>query len=317
MKEFPTQHDQESRTTVSLFFYDPDLLSSYDMLTFFIKLLILRVRESPAAKLECREIHERIWAFLETFLIVNMLSLAILRKEGIEKNGSEEPWQSIPFQKERGEKSRRQMSPLSMTNHALGIWICTQVAWQFRVISTRRCICKIPWPNEISELDREFPSWSLCKSEESRARIAADQEIEASSSLKDFINLKSITGRDFSDYEELDLMMAAELKWCYDIAYLIYEITERRAVTRQEGRKILTPSGRLKNVFSGRQLGLVQEETLVVFYTRIPRETVRTTWNEVEIRRKFSPRASLLFSIESERHRLTKMLEQSKGQSCD
>ena len=50
----------------------------------------------------------------------------------------------------------------------------------------------------------------------------------------------------------------------------------------------LTLSGRLKNVFSGKQLGLVQEETLVVFYTRMPRETVRTTWNEAKTRKKFS-----------------------------
>ena len=127
-----------------------------------------------------------------------------------------------------------------------------------------------------------------------------DQEIEATSSLKDLINPKSITGKEFSDYEELDLMMAAELKWCYDIAYFSYEITERRAVTRQKGRKIPTRSGRLKNVFSGSQLGLVQEETLVVFNTRMPRETARTTWDEVERRRKFSPGASTLFSTESE-----------------
>ena len=66
-----------------------------------------------------------------------------------------------------------------------------------------------------------------------------DQEIEATSSLKDLINPKSTTGKDFSDCEELDLMMAAELKWCYDIAYLIYEITERRAVTGQKGEKLL------------------------------------------------------------------------------
>ena len=36
-----------------------------------------------------------------------------------------------------------------MTNHALGIWTCTQVAWQFRVTSPRRCICKIPWQTEF------------------------------------------------------------------------------------------------------------------------------------------------------------------------
>ena len=106
------QHDQESRT-VNLFFYDPDLLSSYDGLT--IKLLLPRVQDSLAGKLECREIHERARVFLETFLIVNMLDeilknytiiqeiwqhhresltmSTILRKEGIEKSGSEEPLQ--------------------------------------------------------------------------------------------------------------------------------------------------------------------------------------------------------------------------------
>ena len=42
------------------------------------------------------------------------------------------------------------------------------------------------------------------------------KKIEATSSLKDLINPKSITGKDFSDDEELDLMMAADLKWCYD-----------------------------------------------------------------------------------------------------
>ena len=93
--------------------------------------------------------------------------------------------------------------------------------------------------------------------------------------------------------------IAAELTWCYDIAHLIYEITERRAVTRQKGRKVLAPSGRLKNVFSGRQLGLVQEETLEVFCTRMPRETVRTTWDEVERRKKLSLGARILFSTES------------------
>ena len=49
------------------------------------------------------------------------------------------------------------------------------------------------------------------------SRSYCSQEIEATSSLKDLINPKSITGKDFSDYEELDLMMVAELKWCYDI----------------------------------------------------------------------------------------------------
>ena len=65
------------------------------------------------------------------------------------------------------------------------------------------------------------------------------------------------------------------------------------------GRKILTLSGRLKNVFSGRQL-VLSKKTHVVLYTRMSRETLRTMWNEVERRKKFSPRASILFSSESE-----------------
>ena len=42
------------------------------------------------------------------------------------------------------------------------------------------------------------------------------KKVEATSSLKDLINPKSITGKDFSDHEELDLMMAADLNWCHD-----------------------------------------------------------------------------------------------------
>ena len=66
LKEFFMQDDKESRT-VSLFFYDLDILSSYEVLTFLIKLLLLRARESRAAKMECREIHETVWVCQETF----------------------------------------------------------------------------------------------------------------------------------------------------------------------------------------------------------------------------------------------------------
>ena len=85
----------------------------------------------------------------------------------------------------------------------------------------------------------------------------------------------------------------------------------------KNGGKLLHRAGRLKIVFSGKQLGLVQEETLVVFYTRMPRETVRTTWDEVERRKKFALGASMLFSTESEETDWREKIEQSKGQSCD
>ena len=202
---------------------------------------------------------------------------------------------------------------MSVTNHALGIWTCTQVTWQFRVISPRRCICKIPWPNGISKLDLEFPSWGLRKSEESRARIAVDREIEATSSLKDLINPKSITRKDFSDFEELDFDDGSRIENGATILFIWSTKLPSVEPWQAKGRTILTRSGRLKNVFSGRQLGLVQEETLVVFYTRMPRETVRTTWNEVEIRKKSSPGASILFSTESEETDWRKSLNSLKA----
>ena len=42
------------------------------------------------------------------------------------------------------------------------------------------------------------------------------KEIEAAKPLDDLTTPKSITGKDFPDYEELDMMMAAALKRCYD-----------------------------------------------------------------------------------------------------
>ena len=49
---------------------------------------------------------------------------------------------------------------------------------------------------------------SLRRSEESRARVVVDQEIGATTSMKDLIIPKSIAGKVFSDFAELDLMMA-------------------------------------------------------------------------------------------------------------
>ena len=46
-----------------------------------------------------------------------------------------------------------------------------------------------------------------------------------------------------------------------------------------------------RRMFSAEKLGLVQEDTHVAFYTRATGDTVRRTWNEVEIRKKFSSRS--------------------------
>ena len=102
-----------------------------------------------------------------------------------------------------------------MTDHSLGIGTCTHSMTIPSYLHSEMYLQKNPWPNGISKLDRALPSWSLRKSEESRARITVAQEIEGTSSLKDLVDPKSITRKDFSHYEELNLMMAAELKWCW------------------------------------------------------------------------------------------------------
>ena len=198
------------------------------------------------------------------------------------------------------------------------LWVLGLVlkAWQFRVISPRRRICK----NSLTKRNFKAGSWiskqdfaqkrrisrSYCSGSRDRSNRLAEGPRQSKINYgRWFLWLWRIWFDDGGRNETV-------LRYCF----FIYEITERRAVTRQKGRKPRTPRGRLKNVFSGRQLGLVQEETLVVFYTRMPRETATRTWDEVEIRKKFSPLASILFSTESEETDWREKLEQSKGQSC-
>ena len=45
---------------------------------------------------------------------------------------------------------------MSVTNHAVGTGTLYSSGMKISSISTRRCICKIPWPNEISKLERNF-----------------------------------------------------------------------------------------------------------------------------------------------------------------
>ena len=208
--------------------------------------------------------------------------LGILGTEGIEKIESEEPLLSTPISCSQVRARLKSLNggkcPMSMTNHAAGIATCAQGMTIPSYLSSEMHLQKIPWPNEISELDREFPSWRLREKRRISRSYCSGSRDQSNQLAEDLLNLKSITGKDFSDYEELDLMMAAELKWCYYIAHLIYEITERWAVTRQKGRKTLAPSG-------GRQLDFVQKETLAVFSTRMPRDAVRLCGKKWETQR--------------------------------
>ena len=83
----------------------------------------------------------------------------------------------------------------------------------------------IPWPNKISELDREFPSRSLRKG--------------------------PYRGKAKNAY------------------------TERKT----------------EECFQRETVGSCSRRDACSFYTGLPRETVRTTWNELEMRKKFSSRS--------------------------
>ena len=117
----------------------------------------------------------------------------------------------LAFQQERGEKVQTTNKP------ALGVWTCTQVAWQFRVISPRRCICKNPWPNGILKLDRQA---GVCGKAKNLALVLQWNKRSKQPARWRTSSIQNQLREKFSDYEELDLMMARscreieELKRC-------------------------------------------------------------------------------------------------------
>ena len=91
----------------------------------------------------------------------------------------------------------------------------------------------------------EFQSWivdfrtEVCSKAKNPTRaLQWIKEIEAAKSLDDLITLKSITGKDFPDYEELDLMVASALKRCYDKQTHLKSRELRRTTDFSEGNKI-------------------------------------------------------------------------------
>ena len=68
-------------------------------------------------------------------------------------------------------------------------------AWQFRVISLRRCLCK----NFLTERNFKAGSWiSESKAKNLALTLQWIKKLEATSSLKDLTNPKSITGRGYT-----------------------------------------------------------------------------------------------------------------------
>ena len=150
--------------------------------TFLIELLLSRVQESLAAKLECCEIHEKIWVFQETFFDF--------------QHARRDPDELHKWSNKFGDiigycENRRNWEKWKRTTIAVNTLSCSQVRarqkskrWKVSYVDDWPCggcwdlysrrdnselslpgdaSARIPWPTEISDLDCEFPSRSLHK----------------------------------------------------------------------------------------------------------------------------------------------------------
>ena len=101
-----------------------------------------------------------------------------------------------------------------MTNHATGERTCTQSGMTIPSYpSSEMHLGKIPDHTEFQGWIVNFRTEVCSKAKKPTLALQWIKEIEAAKSLDDLITPKSLTGKDFFDYEELDLMAAA---LCYD-----------------------------------------------------------------------------------------------------
>ena len=119
------------------------------------------------------------------------------------------------------EKQRKNLDdsncPKSMTHHAAGIGTCTRSGMiNPSYPSSEMHLGKSPDHTEFQSWTANFRTEVCWKAKNPTLALQWIKEIEAAKSLDDLITPKSITGKDFPDYEELDLMMATALKRCYD-----------------------------------------------------------------------------------------------------
>ena len=136
------------------------------------------------------------------------------KRDGIGKSDSGKPVQAKPipcFQRARKKSHDSGDCPMSMThNHAAGI---NNSKWHD----------KLPGLSNTGNASSEFQSWrvnfrtDVCsKAKNPCLAMIWIKEIETAKTIDDLITPKSITGTDFPDNDELDMMMTAALKKCYD-----------------------------------------------------------------------------------------------------
>ena len=113
---------------------------------------------------------------------------------------------------------------VNLTEEYLKNYTMIQEVWQHQPCRGYRDLCsklhdksessffgdasgKIPRPYGSSELDCELPNRGLLEGEETHTRVAVDQGNRSSQIAGCPLTPKTMTGQDFPDYEELDLMM--------------------------------------------------------------------------------------------------------------
>ena len=187
---------------------------------------------------ECSEIHGRICVFPETFWIVNLPVECLKNHTMI---------QEIWHHHHRGLREEKELRKVGVKNHCNQ---CLYFAFSKKLrkkVWTTEIVLSL-WltmprvsghvlkggminPSHLSSEmhlgkfsdNTEFQRWIVNFRTEVRSKAKNPtralqwiKEIEAAKSLDDLITPKSITGKDFPDTEELDLMMASALKRCYD-----------------------------------------------------------------------------------------------------
>ena len=105
----------------------------------------------------------------------------------------------------------------SVAHHAAGIGSCSQIGMiNPSHPSSEIHLGKFPDRTEFQSWIVNFRTEVCSKAKNPTRALQWIKEIEAAKSLDDLITPKSTTGKDFPDYEELDLMMASALKRRYD-----------------------------------------------------------------------------------------------------
>ena len=108
--------------------------------------------------------------------------------------------------------------PMSMTSyHVASFGTCTQSGMTITsYLSSEMHLGKFPDHTELQSWIANFRTEVCSKAKNPTLALQWIMEIETAKSLEALVTPKSITGKDFFDYQELDLMVAAASKRCYD-----------------------------------------------------------------------------------------------------